>query len=246
MRTLLKILILAFLATLLGCTGAKVKRNKAVDVAYNEAMDLFNHKRYEESATAFKELNAQYPLSKYAVLAKLKVADSYFYDENYPEAISAYLEFEKLYPTNENIPYANFQIGMSYFNQIPTIDRDQTASMNAAAEFSRLISRFPNSQYTGKAKDNLAICRNNLAEKEFYIGEFYYKKKNFKAATERFTIVIAKYPDFKGMDKVLFFAGKAHIEAGEEEKGKSLLKKLLDDYPASRFAVDARKIVIVE
>ena len=245
MKIFLKIFILALLVALLGCAGAKAKRSTA-DAAYKEAADLFDRKRYEEAATAFQELSAKYPLSKYAVPAKLKIADSYFYAENYPEAISAYRNFEKLHPTNENIPYTLFQIGMSYFNQVLTIDRDQTATMNAATEFSRLIPRFPDSKYTEKAKENLATSRNNLAENEFYIGDFYYRKGNFKAAAERFEALIRAYPEFKAMDKVFFFLGKAYMEAGEKDKGKANLKKLLEGYPDSEFAGDARGIVTAE
>lgn len=245
MKILLKIFILVLLVTSFGCAGAKAKRGTA-DAAYKEAMDLFDRKRYEEAVGAFQELNAKYPLSKYAVPAKLKIADSYFYDENYPEALSAYREFEKLHPTNENIPYAIFQIGMSYFNQVLTIDRDQTATMNAATEFSRLISRFPDSKYAENARENLATARNNLAESEFYIGDFYYRKGNFKAATDRFEALIRVYPEFKAMDKVLFFTGKTYMEAGERDKGKAVLKKLIEGYPDSKFAGEAREIVIAD
>lgn len=242
MRILLRVVVLLLLITpFAGCAGTKVKRSSA-DTIYKDAMDLFNRKRYDEAIAAFQELNAKYPLGKYVIQAKLKIADSYFYDENYPEGISAYREFEKLHPTNDNIPYVIFQIGMSYFDQMTTIDRDQTAAMNAATEFSRLISLFPNSPYAVKARENLAVSRNSLAAHEFYIGDFYYRKGNFKAAIGRLETVIEAYPEFKAMDKVLFFVGKAYIEAGEEEKGKAFLKKLLGSYPDSKFAEDARRI----
>lgn len=243
MNILLRIVILALFLSIFGCTGTKVRREKPADVIYNEATALFERKNYEDAIAAFQELNAKYPLSQYSVKAKLKIADAYFNEENYPEAISAYREFEKLHPTNENIPYVIFQIGMSYFNQMLSIDRDQTPSMNAAAEFARLLSGFPDSRYTDKAKKNLTAARNSLAENEFYIGNFYFRKGNFKAAIERFEAVLVRYPDFQGMDKVLFYAGKAYIEANEKDKGHALFKTLMDRYPDSKFTGDAKRIV---
>lgn len=240
MKIALKIVAIVLLAAVLGCTGTMVRREKPADVIYKEAMALFERKSYEDAISAFQELNAKYPMSRYAVEAKLKIADSYFRDENYPEAISAYREFEKLHPTNENIPYAIFQIGMSYFNQKLSIDRGQAAAVNAATEFERLISRFPNSQYAENARKNLEVCRNNLAENEFYVGNFYYRKGNYKAAIERFNSVMKKYPDFSGMDKVLFYGGMAYIKTNEEEKGKNLLKTLMERFPESKFAKDAK------
>lgn len=243
MKTVFKVFILGLLVALIGCGGAKVKRDKPADVIYKEAMDFFEHKKYEDAIAAFQELAAKYPLSKFAVEAKLKIADSNYKNESYPEAISAYREFEKLHPTNDNIPYVIFQIGMSYFDQMLTTDRDQTATINAATEFARLISGFPDNQYALKARTNLAIARKNLAENEFYVGSFYLRKSNYKAALERFYAVMNKYPEFEGMDKILFYAGKTHIEIGEKDKGESLLNKLLTSYPDSKFAVKSKDIL---
>ncbi len=242
MKKFHNIFILILLLSLAACTGSKIRKEKPADVIFKEGVALFERKSYEDAVASFQELNAKYPLSEYAIQAKLKIADSYFYDENYIEAISAYREFEKLHPTNENISYVIFQIGMSYFNEILTIDRDQTATRNAAIEFTRLISRFPNSQYADNAGKNLAICRNNMAENEFYIGNFYYKKGKYKAAIERFEVVINAYPDFRGMDKVLFHIGKAHLELKEAEKGNAYLEKLLKDYPESKYVKEAKGI----
>ncbi|MBI4745624.1 MAG: outer membrane protein assembly factor BamD, partial [Deltaproteobacteria bacterium] len=136
-----------------------------------------------------------------------------------------------------------FQTGMSYFNQMPTIDRDQTPTMNALAEFARLLSRFPDSKYTDGAKKNLGTARNNLAENEFYVGSFYFRKGNYKAALDRFDALRSKYPEFAAMDKVLFYAAKAYIEIDEKDKGRALLEKLSNDYPLSSYADKAKKIL---
>lgn len=245
MKIYFKIITVVILASVLGCTGTKVRKEKPADLLYNEAAALFERKNYEDAIAGFQELTAKYPLSKYTVQAKLKIADSYFMDENYPEAISTYRDFEKLHPTNESVPYAIYQTGMSYFNQILTIDRDQTAAMNAATEFSRLISRFPDNQYAEPARKNLTVCRSNLAENEFYIGNFYFKKGKYKASIERFNSVMERYPDFAGMDKVLFHAGTAYIKVNEDDKGKALLNRLLERYPDSKFAKDARGMLDV-
>lgn len=243
MKTFLKLITIMLLVVLAACSGAKPKKTKPADVIYKEAMDLFDGKKYEDAIAAFQELNAKYPVSQYAVQAKLRIADSYYKEENYAEAISAYREFEKLHPTNENIPYAIYQIGICHFDQMLTIDRDQTPSMNAATEFARLLSRFPNSQYADSAKKNLGTARNNLAEHEFYVGSFYFKKSHYKAALERFYTLMSKYPEFTDMDKVFFYAGRTHIEMDEKDKGRTMLEKLCSEYPLSGYTDKAKKIL---
>jgi outer membrane protein assembly factor BamD len=42
---------------------------------------------------------------------------------------------------------------------------------------------------------HITACYKNLAGHDLYVGIFYYKKKRYKAALQRFLAVIEKYPD---------------------------------------------------
>jgi outer membrane protein assembly factor BamD len=136
-----------------------------------------------------------YPFSKYAILAELKIADGYFNLESYTDAIFAYEEFEQLHPRNEAVPYVIFRIARSYFNQIDTIDRDQTNATKALETYRRLVQQYPTDVYAGMARSDMLACYQSLAGHEFYVGVFYYKDKNYNAAKVRFTAVVKNYPD---------------------------------------------------
>ena len=151
----------------------------------------------------FERLKDWYPFSKFAILAELKIADSHYHLKEYEEAIFAYEEFESLHPGNEVIPYVIYQIGLCYFEQIETIDRDQTASREALDSFKRLNKQFPENEYALKAGAHINICLKKLAEHEFYVGLFYYKSKHYKAALHRFRTIIKNYPDVDIRQKTL-------------------------------------------
>ena len=143
----------------------------------------------------FEKLRDWYPFSKYAILAELKIADAYYNLQEYEEAIFAYGEFENLHPRNEAIPYIIYQIGLCYFEQLDTVDRDQTCAQKGLDVFKRLTEQFPNDAYTKKAREYIKKCQASLAGHEFYVGLFYYKSKHYKAAMQRFKAVLSKYPD---------------------------------------------------
>ncbi len=112
-----------------------------------DGMDAYEDGNYSVAIDNFQQLKDWYPFSKYAILAELKIADSNYHLERYEEAIFAYEEFEKLHPRNEAIfayeefenlhprneavPYVIYQIGRCYYDQIDTIDRDQTPARRA-------------------------------------------------------------------------------------------------------------------
>ena len=190
---------------------------------YQIGYEAYQDGRYKKAIENFQRLRDEHPLSKLAILAEMGIADSYFSDEEYSEAEMAYNDFINLHPTNENIPYAMYQLGMCHYNQMYTIDRDQTETAKARKEFERLIARFPGSKFSFMAEKILRECKKKLGEHEFYVGEFYFKQKQYKAALKRFETIARDYGNI-GLDyKVNYFIGEtkkrlAQMEVKKESK----------------------------
>ncbi|SEL93411.1 Beta-barrel assembly machine subunit BamD [Syntrophus gentianae] len=166
---------------------------------YKQGYTDYQNGRYKKAVQSFERLRDEYPLSDLAILAKLGIGDAYYSDKSYAEAEAAYSDFIYLHPTNENLPYVMYQIGMCHYEQILSIDRDQSETRRAAKEFEKLLVRFPNSKFTLMAEKMLRECRSRLAEHEFYVGEFYFKTKNYQSALQRFETIAREYANL-GLD----------------------------------------------
>jgi outer membrane protein assembly factor BamD len=178
-----------------GCAWFETNTEKTAQQLVEDGVAQFQEGKYKQAIKSFEQLRDWYPFSKYAILAELKIADAYFNIESYEDAIFAYEEFEQLHPRNEAIPYVIYRIGRSHFNQIDTLDRDQSSAAKALETYRRLIQQYPDDAYAGMARSDMVVCYQSLSGHEFYVGVFYYKNKNYKAAKERFKAVIQKYPD---------------------------------------------------
>ncbi len=189
------------------------------EVLYEQGVQFYQKASYEDAIEAFQKIKDQYPLSKVSVMAELGIADSLFTEKKYIEAEVAYSDFLNLHPANPNLAYVLYQMGLCHYNQIVSIDRDQTETLKAQKEFEKLISAYPDSQYARMAEKVLKDCRRRLAEHEFYIGHFYFKSKKYQAALKRFETVAREYPNL-GLDfKVSYFLKetKRLIEEGEKK-----------------------------
>ncbi len=188
---------------------------------YQKGYEAYQDGWYKKAVEYFQKVRDQYPLSKLALLAELGIADSQFSDQEFGEAELAYTDFINLHPTNENVPYAIYQLGMCHYKQMNSIDRDQTETNKAKKEFERLIARFPNSKFSLMAEKMLRECKKNLAENEFYVGQFYFKKKQYKSALKRFEVIAKDYPNL-GLDyKIAYFIGETKKKLAEEEARKA-------------------------
>jgi outer membrane protein assembly factor BamD len=241
----LAILIPFTLFLLSGCAKKGIKTIEGdPETLYRQGLTRFNKRDYSEALKKFEQLKSSFPDSPpFTVWAELKIGDCHFFKKEYVEAIAAYEEFKKVHPTHEEISYVQYQVGMAYFKQMVSLDRDQTFTQKALSNFEYLIANYPPSLFTDKAKEKVDICRKRLGDHEFYIGNYYYKKGKFKAASARFQGLIEKFPKMPEEDKTLFLLGKSYLELDQWEKAIGPFNKIMDEYPNGPYYREAKAIL---
>jgi outer membrane protein assembly factor BamD len=190
------------------------------DGLYQQGVAYYQNGDYKKSVEVFQRLKEENPLSALAIMAEIGIADSYFSNKDYPEAGLAYREFINLHPTNENLSYVMYQLGMCHFKQTTTIDRDQSEALKALKEFERLTARFPGSKFSFLGEKMIRECKKILGEQEFYVGEYYFHRKQYRAALLRFEKIARDYANV-GLDyKVGYYIGESRRRLVEEEAKK--------------------------
>lgn len=188
---------ISFLLFCTGCAwfGGDGQKEKPAYELIQDGMEEYEKGSYTAAIRNFEQLKDWYPFSKYAILAELKIADAHFHLRQYAEAVMAYEEFEQLHPRNEATPYVIYQTGRCYYDQIDTIDRDQTSAKKALEIFRRLIRRYPQDPHAQQARSHIAKCLQSIAGHQLYVAKFYFKSKHYKAALNRFKTIVTQYPD---------------------------------------------------
>jgi outer membrane protein assembly factor BamD len=208
------------LSLLGGCAG----KQKAANISQLGPEDLLSRglkrmeqNEYENAIKSFQAIKDRYPYSRIVITAELKMAESHILSKDYGSALAVYDDFEKLHPKDSNIPFVIYQKGMCNMDQVSTIDRDPTYTVKARSEFMRLIRRFPESEWSNKARAHLKKCLAYLAEHELYVGRFYYKMGKYASALDRFTFLIKNYPDMGQYHEALEYIGKCNAKLAETE-----------------------------
>ncbi len=194
------------------------KEDPGPDVLMSEGLKSFDKGNYEAATDAFQKLKDRYPYSKFAITAELKMADALYQRKEFDAAYDAYNEFERLHPKNKDIPYVIYRKGMSHFQQISTIDRDQSHTFTAQEEFERLVRRFPRDDYAHRARKNIRKCIITLAENELYVGHFYYKMGKYRAAMARYSYIVRNYPDMGQYNEALEYMRRCKEKLTKEKE----------------------------
>jgi len=215
----------------------------ASDEALYKAGQEIMKKDAEKARLYFRQVIDSFPKSFYAQRAKLAIADSYFDkgdESSMILAASEYREFIQLYPYSPSASYAQYRIALSFFKKTLKAGRDQTKTMQALAEFKKVITNFPLSEEAKLAQKELAECEERLAAHTFIIGEHYYRVSAFKASTARLAEILTNYPTYSKMDAVYFTLADSYYKWRKIEESIPYFTKLVTDFPESKFAKKAQ------
>jgi len=183
-----------------------------------EGQEKLDKSEFKSAAKLLQAIKDKYPYSKESIIAELKLADSLFKRGEYDEAITNYDEFERLHPKDKDVPYVMFQKGMCHFLQIKSMDREQAQVAAARDEFENLARKYPDNEYSYKAREYIRQCLVYQAEYELYVGIFYYKNKRYQAALDRFSYLMANYPDVGQYQEALEYVARCKAKLAEAEK----------------------------
>ncbi len=211
------------------------------EASLEKANQLIKEGYYEDARKILEDIKAKDASQKYAAMATLRIADTYYEAESYEEAVVEYESFMKLHRYHKYASYAQYKLAMSYFKRIKTIDVSYSWAARALKEFQELRRRYARNPYMDITDSRIKMCKRMLAEYEFYVGNFYFKKASYKAAAQRFKGLIHNYPDSKKEPDALYYLGLSYEKTGQRENALNVLTSLIEKFPAIELSMEAKE-----
>ncbi len=226
------ILAIVFIAS---CSGKKDDENLPIEVLYSQGVEQIQAEKYRKAIDSFEEIDRNYPYSKWATRAQLMAAYSYYQDEAYDDAISALDRFIKMHPGNKDVAYAYYLKAMCYYDQIATVERDQSNTEKARDALKEVLARYPDTDYGRDAKIKIDLVNDHLAGKQVEVGRFYAQHKDYIAAINRYLIVVQDYQTTTHVEEALYRLVEAYTILGIKEEAQKYAAVLGYNYPGSKW-----------
>lgn len=208
---------------------------------YEDGERLLLQAKHPAAREQFSWLVERHPESDLAPVARFLIGETYFRDQDFEKAGPEFETFVTLYPSNQIADLGQYRLARSFFDQMPTLERDQKITSQALAEFQKLIRLYPESRYAPDAIVKIEACRLRLAQKELWIAAFYVRQGKYEAALPRFDTVIKDYSRTQAAPEALYQKADTLIRLGRSDEAASVLKRLVDEFPASDWSRRARE-----
>ncbi|RVU42564.1 outer membrane protein assembly factor BamD [Lujinxingia sediminis] len=252
-----RLLALGLLTTApLGCASAPEQQQELsysdqAEAYFQAGEQRFERRDYLEAMRLYNTVRNQFPYSRWAALAHLRIADAYFEQDQNASAVEQYRAFIQLYPRHESVEYAHWRIALSFHEQMPSdffvlppaYERDLSSTRDAVREMRIFLQRYENSEYAPEARRLMREAQRRLADYEFYVATYYLERDNPRAAAGRLTHLLRNFAGL-GLDpEALFLLGKAYLQLDEPGRALTAWTDLIEVHPQHPRAAQARKLL---
>jgi outer membrane protein assembly factor BamD len=208
------------------------------EVLFEKGKALIAKGKFEDGRKYLNHVFETYPNETMGREALLMVADSYLKQKNtknFTEARYRYRDYLNRYPGAPKRDYARYQFALCYDLEHEKPDRDQTSTREAIDQYRNLIREFPDSGYAGAGRERIRQLTDLLAEHDFGVGYFYYRKGATASALGRFTTLEERYPDYGAKDKLYYYHAKALERLGRKDEAQTYYARIVQEFPKSDF-----------
>ena len=214
-----------------------VEKNMDMQIleAWNEGLKELEAGDALFAAKKFNEVEILFPQSEWAPKSTLMAAYAYYSQDYYFDTIEEIKTFLRKYPGHKDNDYANFLMGMAYYEQIVDEKKDLNSIVMAKTQFEKVVKNYPNTDYALDAQFKLDLIADILASKEVYLGRYYFQKKKWIPAINRFKTVIKNYDTTIYVEESLHRLVEIYYTIGLTEEAKKYAQLLGYNYQSSKW-----------
>ncbi len=177
---------------------------------YYRGIELYKKGEYDDAKDYLKEAiyKAKGLTTEELMYARYYLANIYYKDENYVDAIVEFEEFLSLFPTSPLIPEVLYKLADSYLKVSPDPDRDLTYSKKALEKAEELVSKYPNSKYTEKAKEIIKKVKEMEIKHYENIAYLYNRLGKYYSYARYYQYILDEYSNYVDKDKIKLLKAK--------------------------------------
>ena len=211
--------------------------------AYQEGLKELKRGDVLFAAKKFNEAEILFPQSDYAPKSALMAAYSYYSQNYYGDAIAELERFLRIYPNHYNIDYAEYLLGLCFYEQIVDEKKDLKSILDSKRIFLNIINKYPQTDFAIDAEFKLDLIEDILAAKEIYLGRYYFDKKKWISAINRFRTVTDNHDTTIYIEEALHRLVELYYIIGLENEAKKYAKILGYNYNSSEWFEQSYKIL---
>lgn len=217
-----KLLISATCACMLVLSGChndteSVNKDKVPDMSahslYQTAKASMADGDYSKARNYLEALDTRYPFGEYTDQVQLDLIYVYYKSRETELADAAATRYQRINPTSIYADYVAYMKGLiamqkrgnliQEYISLNRSQKDPVAYYEAIKCFQSFIETYPNSPYVNDARQRILFMKDQLAEREYRIAEYYQERGAYLSSARHCQSILYSYRDTKWLEKAM-------------------------------------------
>lgn len=226
----------------------KIPEGENAAVLYQAAHNSLLKQDINAAIEEFELLESRYPFGRHAQQAQLELAYAYYKQNDTDNALRSINRFIQLNPQHPNLDYAYYLKGLITFDKGKSFihfflgrnpsNNDPTPLIEAFQTFSALIEKFPDSEYARDAQQRSVYLRNELAEYELNVADFYMRRGAYVASANRAKYIMENYQGAAVMPQAVAMLEKAYRKLGIDDLAQDTSRVFDQNFTEADLYID--------
>lgn len=248
---------LLLLAVVTGCKSKfeKLRASNNIAMKYQEAVKLYEKKKYSKAVVLFEDLMTKYR-------GQAEAEDLYYYTaytnyrlKDYTSARYHFKNFATTYPNSQRAEECRFMAAYCFYVDSPRSTLDQENTRKAIDELQLFINLYPEGERTEEAGQLIQNLREKLEQKAFANAKLYYdmgQPDDYRAAVIAFESMLRQYPDTRFAEEIEFLILKSQYlfaqhsmpyrQEARYNEAIDYYQSFIENYPDSKYKKDAEDL----
>ena len=160
------------------------------------ALTLVRRGDFRRAQTVLQRLTFEFgPSQPQLAVVRYYLAESSFQLGDRVSAAHGFRQVAEEFPASEYAPLALLRAGDSHLRMWRRAELDPTNGETALSIYQELAGRYPDSDAAARARLHVRRLQEQLAEKTYKNGLFYFRRKAYDSAILYFKDVVSTYPE---------------------------------------------------
>ena len=245
-------LVLILLAGSCKSKFEKLRASNNIAMKYQEAVKLYEKKKYSKAVVLFEDLMTKYR-------GQAEAEDLYYYTayanyrlKDYTSARYHFKNFATIYPNSARAEECRFMAAYCFYVDSPRPSLDQENTRKAIDELQLFINLYPDGERAAEAGQFIQNLRDKLEQKAFANAKLYYdmgQPDDYRAAVIAFESMLRQYPDTRYAEEIEFLILKSQYlfaqnsmpyrQEARFNEAIDYYQSFIESYPESKFKKEA-------
>ncbi len=212
---------------------------------FRQGVEAIRKGNYDEGRILLNTMINTYSDSPMIKMAKLSIADSYYFQggsKGLAQAEVEYRDWIQFFPDDQLADDTMLKIAEIHLKQVVAPDRDTTHARLAERQLKDLMRLYPNTDAKKQAEQLMTEVQEILAMHELKVARFYFVIRGSAQATQmRTEEILNKYPNFSRFDEALYLHSKSMELQEDTQTASENLAQIVANYPHSEYADRAKE-----